>query len=54
MSWIYITVIWFAALLLADDVGLGNIHPVKGIFIMIALVWNTAYTLWKIERKRCK
>ena len=54
MSWLYITVTWFAALLVANDVGLGNMHLVKGIFLMIVLVWNTAYKLWKIERKRCK
>lgn len=54
MSWLYIIFTWFAALFVADDMGLGNIHPVKGLFVLITLVWNTAYTLWKIERKRCK
>lgn len=53
MSWIYITVVWGAALVLADDMGLGNIHPAKGAFIMLALVYNVAYTAYKWERK-CK
>ena len=51
MSWLYITVIWLAALVLADDMGLGNIHPAKGAFIMLALVYNVAYTIYKNERK---
>lgn len=51
MSWLYITITWLAALVVADDMGLGNIHPVRGAFIMLALVWNTAYTVYKWERK---
>ena len=53
MSWLYISVVWLAAVLLADDMGLGNIHPAKGIFIMLALVYNVAYTIYRRERK-CK
>ena len=52
MSWLYIAVVWFASLVLADDVGLGNIHPVRGAFIMLALVYNVAYTVYKRERKK--
>lgn len=53
MSWGYIVFVWLAALLLVDDIGLGHIHPVKGIFVFSALVWNVAYTAYKKERK-CK
>lgn len=53
MSWLYISVVWLAAVLLADDMGLGNIHPAKGTFIMLALAYNVAYTIYRKERK-CK
>ena len=51
MSWLYVTVVWFASVVLADDMGLGNIHPVRGAFIMLALVYNVAYTVYRKERK---
>lgn len=51
MSWLYSMVIVGAAFVVADDMGLGNIHPVKGAFIMFALAYNLAYTIYKNERK---
>ena len=51
MSWIYIITTWIAAVLLLDDMCLGNIHPGRGIFIMLALVWNTVYTAYKLEKR---
>ena len=56
MSMLYVITIITAAMMLADDMGLGNIHPVRGAFIMIALVYNVAYTVYKWERKKkeCK
>ena len=54
MSWGYIAFVWLAALMLVDDIGLGHIHPVKGIFVFAALVWNVAYTAYKKERKKIK
>lgn len=53
MHWLYITVMWVAALLVADDMGLGQIHPVRGFIIIGALIYNVAYTVYKWERK-CK
>ena len=51
MSWLYVTFVWIAALLLADDIGLGHIHPAKGFFVLVTLIWNVAYTAYKWERK---
>ena len=51
MTWLYITVMWIAALLVADDMGLEHIHPAKGAFIILALIYNVAYTMYKWERK---
>lgn len=52
MSMLYVITIITAAMMLADDMGMGNIHPVRGAFIMIALVYNVAYTVYKLERKK--
>ena len=52
MSWLYITVMWVASLLVADTMGMGNIHPLKGFLIIGALTYNVAYTMYKQERKR--
>ena len=53
MSYLYIVIVCCAAWMLADDMGLGNVHPVKGAFIMLALVYNVAYTIyWK--KRKCK
>ena len=52
MAWLYITVMWFAALLVADDMGMEHIHPVKGAFIIGALIYNVAYTMYKLEHKK--
>ena len=56
MSWLYITVMWFAALIVADDMSLMHIHPAKGMFIIFALTYNVAYTMYKWEhsKKECK
>lgn len=51
MSWLYITVMWFAAVIVADDMSLMHIHPAKGMFIIFALTYNVAYTMYKLERK---
>lgn len=51
MSWLYVTFVWLAALLLVDDIGLEHIHPLKGFIILVALIWNVAYTVYKKERK---
>ena len=54
MSWLYIIFTWLAALFVADDMGLGNIHPIKGFFVLIALVWNTAYTIYRKDHLNAK
>lgn len=51
MTWLYITVMWFAAVIVADDMSLMHIHPAKGMFIIFALTYNVAYTMYKWERK---
>ena len=56
MTWLYITVMWFAALLVADDMGLRHIHPARGLIIIGALIYNVAYTVykWEHKKKECK
>lgn len=51
MSLIYITVCVGAGAMVCDDIGLGHIHPIKGLVILFALAWNVASIAYKIEKE---
>lgn len=51
MSLIYIFTCVAAGLIVCDDIGLGHIHPIKGLFILFALAWNIACIAYKLEKE---
>lgn len=51
MSLVYLFICIAAALFTCDDMALGHIHPIKGMFIMLAVGWNVARVVCKLERK---
>lgn len=51
MSYIYIFTCMVAGLIVCDDMGLGHMHPIKGLVILFALAWNIASVAYKLERK---
>lgn len=54
MSYVYLFICLVAGLFICDDIGLGHIHPIKGLFLMLAIGWNVTYIIYKLERKyRC-
>lgn len=51
MSLIYISACVVAGLIICDDIALGHIHRVKGLVVLLVLVWSLAKVVYKLERK---
>ena len=50
MKYIYPMFVWFAALLVANEIGLERLNPASGMLVFLVLVWEMVRIIKRFER----